>query len=285
MFKNFPSAHSYIKDSFTLIDRLKDTYLDNGYKLISLNVVSPFINIPMELAIKCISDRWNCIKNVTNFPKSEFLTAVRFVMNSTYFTFNGKIYRQSYGTPMGSPLSPVIADIVMQDIETRALNIINFKLPFYFRFVDDIFTAVPAERIDDFLNTFYSVNTRLQFTLEIENNNTISFLEVAFTLDNNKLIFDWYHKPTYSGRYLNFLSIHQVCQKRGTICSLLDRAIILSHPRFYQKNIILIIDTLIKNGYPLKFIFDTINRRLFHLTHKISNTTNNLDKTNNTTNK
>ncbi|EFN64378.1 hypothetical protein EAG_07261, partial [Camponotus floridanus] len=106
-----------------------------------------------------------------NLPKSEFLTAVKFVINSKYFTFNEKIYRQSHGTPMGSQLSPIIADIVMQDIESRALNTINFKLPLYFRFVDDIFTVVPAERIDDILNTFNSMNSRLQFTLEVENNN------------------------------------------------------------------------------------------------------------------
>lgn len=35
---------------------------------------------------------------------------VKFIMNSTYFTFNSKYYKQSFGTPMGSPLSPIIAD-------------------------------------------------------------------------------------------------------------------------------------------------------------------------------
>lgn len=257
--------------------------MENGYRLISLDVVSLFTNIPIELAIDCVSNRWNYITNETDLPKSEFVTAVKLVMRSTYFIFNGKIYLQLHGTPMNSPLSPIIADIVMQDIESRALNTINCRLPFYFRFVDDMFTAVLAERIDGILNTFNSINSRLQFTIELENNNTISFLEVAITLEGKKLIFDWYHKPTYSGRYLNFLSIHPDCQKRGTICSLLDRAFTLSHPKFHQKNIILIINTLNNNGYPLKFIFDTINQRLPYLIHKSNNTKNNLDTVINST--
>ncbi|EFN74899.1 hypothetical protein EAG_11700, partial [Camponotus floridanus] len=41
-----------------------------------------------------------------------------------------------------------------------------------------------------------------------------NFLEITIISDNNKLYFDWYHKPTFSSRYLNFLSQHPVCQKR-----------------------------------------------------------------------
>jgi len=36
----------------------------------------------------------------------------------------------------------------------------------------------------------------------------------------------------------------------------------MSHPMFYSKNLELIINLLLNNGYPLKLIFDTINRRL-----------------------
>jgi hypothetical protein len=49
---------------------------------------------------------------------------------------------------MCSSLSPVIADVVMQDLETSALNRIGVHLPFYFRYVDDIVMAVPDNLID-----------------------------------------------------------------------------------------------------------------------------------------
>jgi len=38
---------------------------------------------------------------------------------------------------MSFTLSPIIADIVLQDLEEEALNIIGLNLPFYYRYVDD----------------------------------------------------------------------------------------------------------------------------------------------------
>jgi len=44
--------------------------------------------------------------------------------------------------------------------------------------------------------------------------------------------------------------------------SMINRAFLLLHPKFHQKNFKFIIDTLLSNSYPLQFIFDTITRRL-----------------------
>ena len=37
-------------------------------------------------------------------------------MDSAYFKFYNKHSKQIFGIPMGSPISPIIADIVMQDL-------------------------------------------------------------------------------------------------------------------------------------------------------------------------
>lgn len=49
---------------------------------------------------------------------------------------------------MGSPLSPIIADIVLQDLEARALASIRYTPPLYFRYVDDIVMASPSHLIE-----------------------------------------------------------------------------------------------------------------------------------------
>jgi len=54
----------------------------------------------------------------TKIPKDEFMLAIEFVLSSTYFIFNNRIYKQTYGTPMGSPLSPIIVDVIMRELET-----------------------------------------------------------------------------------------------------------------------------------------------------------------------
>jgi len=83
------------------------------------------------------------------------------------------------------------------------------------------------------------------------------------------LLLIWYHKPTFSGRYLNFHFQHPLAQKRSVIYDIVDKIFSIFSLQFHQKNMKFIIQTLLKNGYPLNFIFSTINRRLIYtLTQK-----------------
>jgi len=230
--------------------------------LISLDVVSLFTNIPQDLAINSIVKRWALIKSKTNIPKDEFLKAIKLILSSTYFVFNKKIYRQTYGTPMGTPLSPIIAHMVLQDLEEEALEKIHCNIPFYYRYVDEIVLAAPIDQIKKIVDIFNAFHDRLQFTVELEANKSLSFMDLRLEVVNNEIVIDWYHKETFSGRLLSFYSNHPQCHKIGTIYNLIGRAILLSHPKYHMKNIESCIGYLLNNGYPLKLIFDQINRRL-----------------------
>jgi len=103
----------------------------------------------------------------------------------------------------------------------------------------------------------------------------INFLDVTISINENGFGFDWYRKPTFSGRFLNFNSNHPMAQKRGTILSLVDRAFLLSDFRFHTRNLTFIINILLDNDYLLSFIFDTVNQRIKnlirnrHTTHRV----------------
>jgi len=189
------------------------------------------------------------------------------VLNSNFFKFNGKIYRQTFGTLIGSPLFPVLADIVLQDIEKRAISRIPISIPFYFRYVDDILFAAPPSVHTNILDIFNSFHHRLQFTIETSRNNHINFLDVSIEVNEGILEFDWYTKPIFSGKFMNFLSQHPMSHKRGIVFGLLDRVFRLSHPKFLQKNLRRIIELLLNNDYPLDFIFSNIRYRLKFLIH------------------
>jgi len=153
------------------------------------------------------------------------------VLNSTFFKFNNKIYKQIYGTPMGSPLSLIIAEIVLRDIEEEAFSLLPFHVPIYFRYVDDILIATPPEEMNNALNVFNSRHDRIRFTVEINKVNGINFLNLKIMIDeNNKIIFDVYSKPTASGRFLNFYSNHPNSHKKGVIYGMIDKVLILSDP-------------------------------------------------------
>jgi len=70
---------------------------------------------------------------------------------------------------------------------------------------------------------------------------------------------------------LNYYSQHLISKKRGTVLSLVDRAFLLSHPEFHEKNLKFVIDTLLNNDYPLKFIFRVMSDRIKSLVHSKTN--------------
>jgi len=109
IYVSIPKAQSYIANSFDLVNKLSELQLDKNYNLISLDIVSLFTNIPLDLSETSILRRWNYVQNNCLIPRDEFMSAIRLVLNSTFFTFDGVYYKQTFGTPMGSPLSPVIA--------------------------------------------------------------------------------------------------------------------------------------------------------------------------------
>ena len=107
---------------------------------------------------------------------------------------------------MGSPVSVVVAEIVMQNIEERALATYKRTLPLWLRYVDDTFTAVHKDEIDDFHEHLNEQNADVQFTKEIEENGKIPSLDCLVTRDNNELRTTIYRKrpiPTdYSTNHL-----------------------------------------------------------------------------------
>ena len=145
--------------------------------------------------------------------------------DSTSFGFNGQFFEQVYGTAMGSPISPIVADFAMTDLEDNCLNKLSFKPIFYKRYVDDIITEIPSKDVDLMLHCFNSYHPRLQFTFETELNKTINFLGIKIIRKSKGLVFDSYIKPTSSERFIDFNSSHPKCQKVDIICHLVDKAV------------------------------------------------------------
>lgn len=243
-------SHRTIKNATELVKKIRKVRLPANFVLISLDVVSLFTNIPKELVISAVHKRWAKIKKFTNLPKDEFIVGLTMVLDECCFQFNGKFYRQVFGSPMGSPASPVFADLVLEILEEEVIPKLRFRLPFYWRFVDDIITAVPADKVNEVKDAFNKYNKNIQFTVESEKDNRISFLEVLCIRDGRSIKTDWYHKDTWSGRYLNFKSHLPSTYKRNTVTLLTQKIFLLSEPEFYDKNLDLLRETLKRNLYP-----------------------------------
>lgn len=107
MYKSFPKREGQVVNSFQFVRALTNLRINcSNPRLISLDVISLFTNIPLQNAIESVSNRWDLIADNTQIPRDEFLRAVDYVLKSTVFTFNNNVYEQTYGTPMGSPHYP-----------------------------------------------------------------------------------------------------------------------------------------------------------------------------------
>ncbi|KAL6417184.1 hypothetical protein ACFW04_014613 [Cataglyphis niger] len=146
---------------------------------------------------------------------------------------------------MGSPLSPILADIVMDDLKTHCLGFLSFAVPMYYRYVDDIFAFVPRAKVDEINNT-------------------------SVIRSNGKIVTNWYRKPTCSNRYINFYSNHLFKYKINTIFNLVDHAILLSDDQFHGKNIDVVKQISLNNCFPTHVINRYIYKRLNFLKHRVN---------------
>ena len=54
--------------------------------------------------------------------KNEVMGLLKLVLENCVFSFQGKFYKQLHGAAMGSPCSPVVANIYMEYFEELALG-------------------------------------------------------------------------------------------------------------------------------------------------------------------
>ena len=84
-----------------------------------------FTNIPIDLALSVVEKRLDDVdvSDRTPLPKEVLVSLLRLCLSSTTFYYNGTVYQQIFGTAMGSPVSVVVANIVMEHIEDLPLSI------------------------------------------------------------------------------------------------------------------------------------------------------------------
>ena len=118
----------------------------------------------------------------TTMPVKNITCLLEFCLTSTYFTFQDKFYEQVEGAAMGSPISPIVANLYMEDFEMRALNTAPQPPLMWKRFVDDTCVIIKAAQQQSFLNHINSIDKNIQFTSEEPRlDGSIPFLDILLT--------------------------------------------------------------------------------------------------------
>ena len=105
---------------FVSTQKLRDTEV-----LVSFDVVSLFTRVPTTRAIQMTRERLlgdSSLSDRTSLTVEDICSLLKLCLEATYLSFRGRIYQQVHGTAMGSPVSVVVANLVMEDIEQKALS-------------------------------------------------------------------------------------------------------------------------------------------------------------------
>ena len=91
----------------------------------SFDVISLFTKILIDIAKSIIFNLLNndkCLKERTNLTIEELVEGLNLYLDNTCIQFRENYYKQIFGVPMGSPISVTIGNLVIKNVENRALQ-------------------------------------------------------------------------------------------------------------------------------------------------------------------
>ena len=90
----------------------------------------------------------------------------------------------------------------MQKIEEKLYRFSTNKPIVWLRYVDGVFCIFTISKEKILETRINRWRPNLQFTVEFESNNSIAFLDILVTQEQEKLTISLYRKPTHTGLYL-----------------------------------------------------------------------------------
>ncbi|BHF62379.1 hypothetical protein SprV_0200536100 [Sparganum proliferum] len=242
---------------------IKHLEVETDEVMVPFDVTSLFTSIPPALAIDTIEGllRGKYDETDQQLKRAHIIELLELCLK-TFFTFNGQVYEQKKGTPMGSPLSGLIAEAVLQRLEQLAFSSCPPK--FWARYVDDTFVVIKRSEVKAFRALLNSIFPDIQFTMEEEVNNQLPFLDVQITrLTDGKIRTTVYRKATNTRRILHFRSNHPVGHKRSCVRTLFQRVQTHCSDDSGREEMNYLQALLKANSYPKSFIRNCLKKPHF----------------------
>jgi len=136
----------------------------------------------------------------------------------------------------------------MEHFEQLVINMYRVKPKVWLRYVDDIFSVMKRNQVENFLAHMNSLHPKMRFTVEYEVDGVIAFLDTQIRRKTDgTLSHTVYRKPTHTDKYLNGKSHHHPSQLTSVVASLVNRAVnICDEENINQK--LHYIDQILKNN-------------------------------------
>ena len=170
---------------------------------------------------------------------------------------------------MGGPTSAIVSEIYMQSLETTAITTVDHLPKIWECHVDDVFSIVHKEHLQELLEHINNLHPQTQFTKEEESSCSLPFLDTLVQRKHDKsILVKIYRKPTHTNQYLKYTSHNPTSAKQSVITALFDRADnLVSNKKDKIEEKHLISAALQQNGYPKEFIQRTVRKHIRRKEH------------------
>lgn len=268
---NFSPSNT-VKNNTDLANRIKNLHIPDNYLMISLDVTNLFTTVPIAETLPLVADLLSA-NNVQFSIKTNILTLLKFCLSQNFFVFNNQFYSQPDGLAMGSTLSPFLADLFMDHFENNFILNKFDVIKHYFRYVDDclVFIQGDTEVATDMLNRINSLHSKIKFTLEVELNRKINYLDLTISIINNSLEFEIFRKPTQTDHTIPSFSNHHISHKLAAFNCYINRMlnIPLSTVNF-TKELNIVKQLAVNNGYESGLIDKLLMRIQYKRTRQLA---------------
>ena len=189
--------------------------------MVSYDVRALFTSVPIKPALEIIEKLLKedpDLQKRTTMSIPNIMDLLEFCLRSTCFTYRGKFYEQVEGAAMGSPISPIVANLFMENFEMRALQ--SSPNPLYCGrgLLMTPLSSSTAHK-EEFLTHINSVDSNIQFTAEDPGpDGSLPFLDILITPnEEGRLETSVYRKPTHTDQYLQWDSHHPISAKYSVV--------------------------------------------------------------------
>ena len=112
----------HINSTQDFVEQVKHITLVPGECLSSYDVSALFTSVPVDPALNIIRnllDKNHTLKERTVLAVNDILLLLEFCLKNMYFSFQDQFYEQVEGAAMGSPVSPIVANLYMECLEKK----------------------------------------------------------------------------------------------------------------------------------------------------------------------
>jgi hypothetical protein len=245
--------------------------MDQTYQFVSFDVKNMYPSIPLKKAIDYIINK--IYQNPTTyflpeevngegvlFPPQNIFRRLLEGALSTFTAFESTVgtFRQTGGCSMGSSLSPIVANIFMNSIETEFLDrcIAEQKILYVVRYVDDFCAVVKNDSVSEIFNQMNKLDKNIEITMEKMENNKLAFLDTQILKSENLYSITMYQKPGKSNSLLNFQNPSSPkSQKISTLTGEIHRIYnCCSNPENLEESLERLKSKFVANLYPVTLI-------------------------------